>query len=49
MPWGHPGITIIFVVGMFAMVRWKSRLQLVACMTLAAVVTCLAIHPLIAR
>jgi len=49
MPWGHPGITIVFVIGMFAMVRWRSRLQLVACLTLAAVVTYLAIHPLIAR
>ncbi len=49
MPWGHPGITIVFVIGMFAMVRWKSRVQSIACLTLAVVVTYMAIHPLISR
>jgi hypothetical protein len=36
--WGDVGITLIFVAGMFAMVRWRSRLQLIACLTLASVV-----------
>jgi len=34
---------------MFAMVRWKSRVQSIACLTLAVVVTYMAIHPLISR
>ena len=39
VPWGDAGITITFVAGMFAMIRWKSRRQLVSRLTLAAVVT----------
>jgi len=36
--WGDTGITLIFVAGMFAMARWRSRLQLIAGITLASVV-----------
>ena len=36
--WGDPGLSIVFVVGMFAMWRWPARVQGVAAATLAAVV-----------
>ncbi len=36
--WGDPWPTIILVVGMFAMLRWRDRLQGVAALTLAALV-----------
>lgn len=35
--WGDPGATLIFVGGMFAMVRWPSRLQGIAAVTLGLV------------
>lgn len=35
--WGDPCITILFVLGMFAMLRWKNRLQSIAIMTLLTV------------
>ncbi len=35
--WGDPGITILFMLGMLAMYRWRSRIQLVAAATLLAV------------
>ena len=35
--WGDPGISIVFVIGMFAMVRWKTSLQLIAALTLMSV------------
>ena len=34
VPWGDPGMTLCFVLGMFAMLRWKGHLQLLACCTL---------------
>jgi hypothetical protein len=45
--WGDPGITVVFVVGMFAMVRWKSHLQLIAALTLLAVVGYFFVRPLV--
>lgn len=36
--WGDPGITFVFVVGTFAMLRWKSHLQLIGALTLGGVV-----------
>jgi hypothetical protein len=38
VPWGDVGATLIFVVTMFAMVRWKSRAQIPAALGLASVV-----------
>ncbi|MEK6249797.1 MAG: hypothetical protein N2C12_16555, partial [Planctomycetales bacterium] len=35
--WGDPGITIVFVIGMFAMACWKTRLALIARLTLCFV------------
>lgn len=35
--WGDPGMTIIFVMGMLAMYRWRNRLQLIAAATLLGV------------
>ncbi len=37
VPWGDPVVTILFVVGMFAMVRWPRRIQGIAIATLVAV------------
>lgn len=34
--WGDAGVTIIFVAGMFAMLRWRRRLQMIATTTLAS-------------
>jgi membrane-bound metal-dependent hydrolase YbcI (DUF457 family) len=31
IPWGDPGVTIVFAAGMFAMVRWPARVQSIAC------------------
>jgi membrane-bound metal-dependent hydrolase YbcI (DUF457 family) len=36
VPWGDPGVSLIFAAGMFGMVRWPTRLQCVAGATLAA-------------
>ena len=36
--WGDPGATLIFVAGMFAMLRWRRHVQAVSALTLAAVV-----------
>ena len=30
IPWGDPGVTIVFAAGMFAMVRWPTRIQSLA-------------------
>ncbi len=38
IPWGDIGVTLIFVAGMFGMLRWKTRVQQIACLTLSAVV-----------
>ena len=35
--WGDPGATLVFVVGMFAMIRWRSRRRLIAGLTLTLV------------
>ena len=37
VPWGDPGITLVFVGGMFAAAYWRSRLQPVGAMTLLLV------------
>ena len=34
--WGDVGVTIIFVLGMFAMLRWKNKTALIARLTLIA-------------
>lgn len=36
-PWGNPGPTLIFAASMFAMLRWKTRLQTIALGSLLAV------------
>jgi len=38
VPWGDASITMVFVVGMFAMLRWKSSVRSIACLTLVGVV-----------
>lgn len=40
--WGDPGISIIFVIGMFAMLRWKSHCAALARATLVGVALYLA-------
>jgi len=35
--WGDPGATLVFVAGMFAMLRWRSSRQLIAGLTLTLV------------
>jgi len=32
--WGDIGVTLIFVTGMFAMLRWRRRVRWIACVTL---------------
>lgn len=39
VPWGDPGVTVVLVAGMFAMVRWPAKIQRVALGTLLLVVT----------
>ncbi|NOX56247.1 MAG: hypothetical protein GXP27_17745 [Planctomycetes bacterium] len=34
VPWGDPGMTIVFVVGLFALVRWRPHAQRVSLLTL---------------
>ncbi|MDR2171360.1 MAG: metal-dependent hydrolase [Planctomycetaceae bacterium] len=36
--WGDVGVTLIFVAGMFAMLKWKSKTNIVAILTLIAVI-----------
>ncbi len=38
VPWGDPGITIVFCIGMILSARFPARLQLIAIMTLLGVV-----------
>jgi hypothetical protein len=38
VPWGDVGVTAIFVIGMFAMLRWRKRTSSIAGATLAAAV-----------
>ena len=44
VPWGDPSVTVIFVIGMFAMIRWPARLQTVAGLTLTLVVGYISIR-----
>jgi len=48
VPWGDPSVTVIFAVGMFGMIRWPARLQLVAALTLALVLGYVGIRGVIA-
>ena len=41
--WGDVGVTIIFILGMFAMLRWKNKTALVARLTLLAVLGYIAL------
>jgi len=34
VPWGDPGVTIVFVAAMFAMLRWRQHRQAIAAATL---------------
>jgi membrane-bound metal-dependent hydrolase YbcI (DUF457 family) len=42
--WGDPGVTLIFVGGMFAMIRWRPRVQGIALLTLILVVGYIALR-----
>jgi len=42
IPWGDIGATIVFVIGMFAMLRWRSRSRPISWLTLAGVLAYLA-------
>ncbi len=42
LPWGNPGATIIFAVGMFAMVAWRNRIRPIAWASLIAVAAYMA-------
>ena len=42
--WGDPTVTILFAGGMLAMVRWPSRLQIVAGLTLTCVLAYITIR-----
>lgn len=42
--WGDVGIALIFIVGMFAMLKWRGRIQPLAAATLAAVAAYIAIR-----
>jgi membrane-bound metal-dependent hydrolase YbcI (DUF457 family) len=44
IPWGDVGATIVFVIGMFAMLRWKSRSRETAWLTLAGVLAYLIVR-----
>jgi len=44
VPWGDIGVVLIFILGMFAMLRWKSRTQKIALITLGTVVIYLAVR-----
>lgn len=48
VPWGDPSATAIFAAGMFAMIRWPTRLQLIAALTLALVLGYIGIRGVIA-
>lgn len=47
--WGDVGVSCIFVLGMFAMVRWRNHARAIAVLTLAAVICYCAIRGLIGR
>ncbi len=44
VPWGDVGITVVFVMGMFAMLRWRSRVRLIAVLTLCGAIGYIAIR-----
>ena len=44
VPWGDVGATVIFAAGMFAMIRWPTRTQVIAAITLLAVASYIAWH-----
>lgn len=48
VPWGDVGISVVFVAGMFAMLRWRSRVQSIAVMTLTGVVFYIVVRGTIA-
>lgn len=43
IPWGDPGMSIIFVIGMLAGCKYPARIQLIATITLTAVVAYIVI------
>ena len=45
--WGDAVISVVFVVGMFAMLRWQAIRQHIACFTLAGVLAYLAVRGVI--
>ncbi len=44
IPWGDPGVTLIFVAGMFAVVRWPQRIQGLAGISLALMIAYVVIR-----
>lgn len=44
VPWGDPGVSIVFVAGMFAMWKWPGCLQPISLVTLSAVVCYVAVR-----
>jgi len=47
VPWRDVGITIVFSVGMFAMVKWRNRTSMIAIATLIAVLLYIAVRGLV--
>ena len=43
--WGDPGVTLVFVAGMFAMIRWRRHRQMIAGLTLTLVLAYSAFDP----
>lgn len=44
VPWGDPGVSVIFISGMFAMIYWRTRVQPIAVLTLLLVLAYLVIR-----
>jgi hypothetical protein len=44
VPWGDVGCTLLFVAGMFAMLKWRSRVQSIAIATLTCMVLYIALR-----
>ncbi|MHC4400547.1 MAG: metal-dependent hydrolase [Planctomycetota bacterium] len=44
VPWGDVGVTLIFIAGMFAMIRWQSRVSMIARGTLVLVVAYIVVR-----
>jgi len=49
IPWGDAGATIVFVIGMFAMLRWRNRSTPIAWLTLFGVLAYLVIRRTLIR